>query len=502
MKMITLKNVGAIERLSIPIPESGGVVVLRGRNGCGKSTALDAVSALISGKGTIPKIKDGERVGGIEGFGSKIMLSVSASRRGGGKPELVIDSVEGRFSIADLVNPPIKDAKAADKARIKALITLTGREASCETFHSIFETKEEFDYCVSKSSTETSDPILMAERIKRDIEEKARIEEKRAELAFAEYNAKINGTEYDPADLISDFDAHNAEYDAAIRKGAKLLSKKTNFLKIKSSIERATSAIKECNIEQKESEAKQEESIIESISEDIECRTKKVEMLREQLAEIRSEIEFETKEIAMLTESREQSRRVVASIRSELESLEGYREIVEQSKSIEEVDESEIEAAKKTISEIRERLRIHTIALENKRKRDDAVSVLARAESIRDKASSLRDATKRIDSILTEMIGEDSPIQIVDGRMVVVTSRGETLYSDLSDGERWKVAFEIVSRSVHRDKDKTALLVIPQIGWESLDPSNQEIVNYLSKKYSVTVITAEATDGPIESSIA
>lgn len=44
---ITLSNVGPIAKLDIPLPDNGGIVVLRGGQGEGKSTALRAVSRVL-----------------------------------------------------------------------------------------------------------------------------------------------------------------------------------------------------------------------------------------------------------------------------------------------------------------------------------------------------------------------------------------------------------------------------------------------------------------------
>ena len=212
---ITLQNVGAISHAVVPLSEEGGVTVFRGRNGCGKSIGLDTISALASGRGKLPPLRDGQKTGLVSGFGSRIDLRLAGSRRGGGKPELVVESIEGKFSISDLVNPNIQDPKAADKARLKALITLLGVDATPDLFVPLFESREDFDKNVSKSSTDTTDPILMAERVKRDIEEKARIEEDRARRAFAEHDAMTVGAEYDPADIIDDMTAYYAELDVA-----------------------------------------------------------------------------------------------------------------------------------------------------------------------------------------------------------------------------------------------------------------------------------------------
>jgi DNA repair exonuclease SbcCD ATPase subunit len=51
MKNIEIKNIGPIASVTIPVPEAGGVVVLTGRNGSGKSHALEAVSAATTGQG-------------------------------------------------------------------------------------------------------------------------------------------------------------------------------------------------------------------------------------------------------------------------------------------------------------------------------------------------------------------------------------------------------------------------------------------------------------------
>ena len=47
MSTVEIVNDGAIEKLTIPVPDGGGIVVMKGRNGSGKTTALDAVESLV-----------------------------------------------------------------------------------------------------------------------------------------------------------------------------------------------------------------------------------------------------------------------------------------------------------------------------------------------------------------------------------------------------------------------------------------------------------------------
>lgn len=53
MTTVEIKDIGPIENLSIPVPDGGGVVVFRGKNGVGKSHALAAIDALVTGKGRL-----------------------------------------------------------------------------------------------------------------------------------------------------------------------------------------------------------------------------------------------------------------------------------------------------------------------------------------------------------------------------------------------------------------------------------------------------------------
>jgi len=53
MPTVEIQNVGPIEHLTLPVPEGGGIVVLRGRNGTGKTLSLDAIDRLTSGRGDV-----------------------------------------------------------------------------------------------------------------------------------------------------------------------------------------------------------------------------------------------------------------------------------------------------------------------------------------------------------------------------------------------------------------------------------------------------------------
>ncbi len=122
-KTIEIDHVGPVRHLTIPIPEQGGVVVLRGRNGSGKTTVLDGVESLYNKsarKGLRPN--DAAPSGSVEGLGVTVRLGRSNTVTG----ELVCESLDGRVDPSQLVDPGIKDPLAADSRRLATLIRLAG----------------------------------------------------------------------------------------------------------------------------------------------------------------------------------------------------------------------------------------------------------------------------------------------------------------------------------------------------------------------------------------
>lgn len=215
--LVEIANVGPIETLSIPIPEGGGVVVLRGRNGAGKSQAIVATEALVSGRGSLD-CRQGASKGSVDGFGAKI--TVGRTTRRSGPDELEVQTLEGKLSIADLVQPPIKSEDAADAARIKALVGLVRGQFSPADISEAIGPDILAEH-VSQSSLEGTDPVVMAARIKRDLDAAARKEEDAAAKADANAAACRAGVDTEEAKRPI---PEQRELQAAIEKAVKVES--------------------------------------------------------------------------------------------------------------------------------------------------------------------------------------------------------------------------------------------------------------------------------------
>ena len=113
------------------------------------------------------------------------------------------------------------------------------------------------------------------------------------------------------------------------------------------------------------------------------------------------------------------------------------------------------------------------------------------AKEYAEEAKDLREKAKQTDEVLSEIVADipACPLRVIDGRLVTNTKRGATFYSDLSAGERWRIALDIAIQAVGTG----GLLVIPQEAWEGLDPANRAAIDAQAKSAKVVVLTAECS---------
>jgi len=185
---IELEGIGAVDHLAIPIPERGGVVVLKGGNGSGKSTALRATERMLTGKGGLEPA-DGRKKGTATGLG--VQLTVGRSVRS--KGELTVLGVSGTDPAA-FVDPGIKSSEAANAARLKALCRLARVEVTPETFGAAAEAAG-IDLGRELDGADLSDPAAVAGRLQRAAFARARDLEGRAASEHAEAQGALQALE-------------------------------------------------------------------------------------------------------------------------------------------------------------------------------------------------------------------------------------------------------------------------------------------------------------------
>lgn len=447
MSTIQIVDVGPIKQLEIPVPENGGVVVLKGRNGAGKSEALEAVECAVSGKGS-PKPRDGIRSGSIRGLGVELSVGRSVKRSG----ELVVHSMDSRLSVADLVDPGIKDPDAADQKRIKSLIALSGVSISRADYEALLPGKD-FDRIVSVP--DGADPLIMSSMIKGCIEAEARIIESKVDQhrgKLSQLTEQIKGIDLSPADV--------EEVSARL-------------YRLVADHARAESAKKAWDDNEKMRFRAQEElstlpHVFEDHQNEINGLEKQIEELKEKVNTLR------------------ESQKIATQLREKVSSLNGIL-----SKSLEPVTDQDVAMLAKMVQECSQERDRALASVSARKAQQDIKSITSEVATMMGQIDTLRTAAGKVSTVLSDAVGKlGVPLRVEDNRLVLSTARGpSTKFADLSHGERWAMSMDIAICCVGAG----GLLVIPQEAWESLDPDNRNIVASKARASGVVVLTAEST---------
>jgi len=494
---IILENVGPISHAAIPA-KPGHITVLRGSNGTGKTHALSAVNAFASGKdkGAVP-LKDGAKKGRVE-FGG-VRLSVQKVNRM--KGELDVATIEGKFSIDDLVSPGINDPEKADAKSIKALIGLLSPEAVVSLFYDLFESQEEFDSIVSPDSIKGDDLVKMAAAIKRDLEAKARSVAKTAENHRDNQLAKEKSIE--ETDLTAEHDSATlqARLEECLKRHTELNNQRTTAMKVNQRATEARAKLAEVEENYSGLTVEQAENDIKQKREAVEQQKQMIEKVERDLRELNQDLEAHEGELGDAEANLE-------TVRSYEQSTAGWREAIAEAEDLHNPTDALLIEVDNLLADAR-------VSNEQGVRVRDAIRVQAEAEAekeqadeLSEKADRLRDAARATTDVLSEVIASsESPlkVQVIDGetRLVLQTSRGDTTYyRELSEGERWKIALDIAINALKDVPSEHKIMVIGQAAWQDLDYDNKQLIGELIAKTDISVLTAEAAQTPDEKKLA
>ena len=479
---IEIENIGPIEKLTIPALPDGGVMVLQGRNGSGKSTALEATQTLLKGKGALSH-RDGQLQGNLEAYGAKITVARSTRRTG----ELDVINLEGRLSLADFVDPKLKSDSAADNQRIKALLELTGAKAGVDEFKALVGDALFDEAC--PVNPDSDDIVDLAAKIKREFEAAARREEKQAKDLSAKASAIYDLESEAPQPI--DVEAAKEEAIEAHKNISGIEERRRLATKRKGEIEAAQKQL--VSLEANYSEDAHKDAITEYKSAVAkEGRVKeKLDTARTQLAELTVEVELlEMKFREAASEQKSKSMHVDRYDMTK-ENIELMRPIANE--AIEAFDEETYETANLEYQAARDREVTAIRRQEALDKFNRATEMTNEAEKHQRTADVYRAGAKGTDDVLSRSVNAE-PLRVEGGQLVLDTNRGTTRFGDLSEGERWRIALDLAAKRV----GKGGLIVVPQAAWEGLDPTNRQAVADQAKALTVTVLTAQAADGEIK----
>ncbi len=484
--VLEVENVGPIEKLSVKFA-GHGVTVVEARNGAGKSIFLDSVQKLAAGKGKLT-LKDGEESGSLEGFGAKV--TIGKNTRHGGECEIV--NLEGKFDLADLVDPKIDSPPAADRKRIKALVGLTGVKADAQLFRN-HKSFADFDAIVPEAVKEATDLVEMASKTKKAYEAAAQKKEETAEREMATAKALDEsvkdldfGIEDDEAILAADHQAATAFVVRIVQEIAVFNRVKETADKAKSEVEALQAKQDGKTVAQCQTVADDKYGVWERHQKEFQELADKLSKLQEQLGGKRHEMEVA--EGAYKTATAElKAANAVESAYAEKTAI-----IFEFSKH-KAPDESALAAAKQAADDASFHMIEGGKVRDGHLKKKQAETHRAEYKKATKQAEEYRATAASVDDVLSKAIKcEELSIKTIGEETRIVVpghQRGPTTcYHELSEGERWRIAIILGAHQVGED----GLLVVPQHAWESLDVFVRDVISSTAKETKVYVLTAEA----------
>lgn len=481
---IEIQNVGPVRMVSIPVPEEGGVVVLRGRNGTGKSYTLGAVDRLVTGKGEL-RPTDGKSNGSVEFGDAKLSVGRSIRRSG----ELEVVTLDGRLSIADLVDPGLINSEAADAKRIKALVTLVGRQADPSLFYGLFGGKAVFDRVVSDEAIKSDDLVSMVARVKKCCEKASRNFEDEAAKLETEAVAFRKMTEGLDATDVPDSTVLQAALEDTVHRHATLKMMAGEAASFASRQQHARNRLREIREQLPQINAavlayeETQKALQAMVNETVRCR--------EALARC-EDAEREAAHAARLAAQAYEAATADRAMLAEVEAL-----AVGETPAC--PSGADLQAAEMAVDVARGNIEKAAILRDAADKQAKSEILFSRVKEYRRTADWWRTTAKATEEILTAVVQEiATSLRVEEGRLVTHgPSRGETFYSELSHGERWKIAMDIAISAV----GSGGLITVPQEAWEGLDPDNRRLIYEHVRGTGVVVLTAEADEQDLHAEV-
>jgi len=498
---VRLENVGPIEEFEFGLPSGGGLVVLLGPQGCGKSQTLHAVDVLTSGRGTVPK-RDGAAAGEVEGLGRTARVKKQTRITG----ELEVSGV-GDLDIAELHTPRFKTAEARDRHRIKVLVRLSGTPADITLFLCLLsDNRELFDSIITEATRESEDLVEMAARVKRDIEQVCRSIEKRVETARANERAK--------RDLVGDVDLTapsdrtklDAALEAAIRHSSELEAKQQAAEESHKNAQQARDQL--ADLEASDSITTPETAAVvlsgrrkafQAQQNVIDSVTDQIDAAEDELRKLRDQLEKEKNTAVGLEHRLEASQDALDSARNHATVIQSLREAIATSEAVESPKPDELNAAAHEVYNCREAVEQGVRVRDAQQAAAEADAYKAEAKKLNKQATQLRNAAQDTETVLSDAIATipNCPLRVksdTDGNARLVCDhprRGpDSLFDEFSDGERWTVIVPLAA-------GENRVVALSQAAYGELQPKNQQKLDELAKGEQCWILTAKADDGPM-----
>ena len=474
MDPIEVKEHGLIEHITLPV--SPGVKIFRGPNDCGKSVLLEGLSRTLGNQRAKAACRTGQKQGSITGMGVRLTVSKRTAVKG----VLVVDSIEGRYTVADLVDPHIKDPVAADTRRIHALLSLNGVEADPIKFHDLLPGGAE-QFVSIVGPVEGSDLVELAGVIKRRFEAAARDAARRAD----DFALQADACRIACEDVDTSVETNTEELETRLLEAAGHSA----------TLEERSKAAGKAHEEAVRVATLLSEAKAEYTGPTREDAYAKLECLRADYAEWDEKRRQAASKAETLKNGVDVATAALRTAEIHVRTVARWQASIDATIACDPPSADDVAEAARKVTEARR-------AIENGRLARDAIAKQERADGHRGEAEihaaqaeSLRQAALGTDDVLSNAVDSET-LTVVGGRLMTPTEdRGLIPFGERSQGYRADVAIrEAIKLLKAQGTHESAIIIIPQELWEGLQPKLQKAIDAQSREAGVTIYTAEAVD--------
>lgn len=461
-----------------------GLNLLRGANGSGKSTILNAVNYALTKTGPKPSPRDGVKAGRIEVFG----ISVTFGARTTAKGTLEVRSITGDLDIGELIVNQFEDDAVTDKWRIRKLISLSGAQATAEMFAPLVGDSAEF-------IQEGMDLLDASDECKKYLQENAREEEAAAENYARRKAAAMTAAE--GVDITVETDAATLQ-EAHVQVASQVAFLQRQQTENARRIQEAAEARAKLETEKAKPAPTKSQALaaVEAAERIATHRAAEVDEAERRLVAAREALKAARIGQGVARDRYEQANR-------RAEAMAAWESQVSAAESLQPIPDSAIAEARAAADAARKAIEAGALARR-------ALKQLAAAEDFADaerhhaaKAAELRRNATRTDDVLAAELQRIGcpwyPVEVPAGngterRLATKhAKRGETLVSELSDGERARDAID-VALALAGKSERPAVLILRQEQFEGLQPKVRAEIDQHAQERGVVILTAAASD--------
>lgn len=520
MEPIKLFGAGGAPDRDIDWPEGGGLVVLAGSNGCGKSQTLNAIEALTTGAKTIG-VKHGRSHGEVSGFGVSIKLGGRTTRQG----ELDVVGYSSRMDIAGIVDPGLKERDPANRAIVKSIVRMLGLSADARLFHPLCShrtaddtdesyderCRSQFDAIMEAGIGEDDDLVDIARKVKRGFDAAARRVKGEAERVQGEADALL------AADANLDMDAPHesaelaAELERTVGAEAALFEKSKAHNRLKDDAQAARDKLgsgggpTDEDFQGAHDELTEAAKALDEADQAEADAGNAVDAAEQVLKDARALYQSAASARMAASAAKEAAGKHLDTLEESETGWKAAKVAIARLESAEDAPgEDDLEGARGAVTAAREAIERGALVRHALEQLEKGKKRRLNAANLRGREQELRDAGRGTDGVLSQLINKAGVegLTVVDGEVLAVPP-GETEprpFLDLSDGQRTRVAVDATIPVVRRDlpEGELAVIVLGQRVYQDLDFENRQALRRHVEGRRVLLFTALPTEGDMQ----